>query len=109
MHFVTGVTEKAMDKRLTFNGWWNSEYEPSIDDPIEEMFATPEQRKKLSRDPFDWILEIDLEELAPERREKVAEIQRELTLMEYPADEEGEIFIVDPEGRLLEDGEEEYE
>jgi Rps23 Pro-64 3,4-dihydroxylase Tpa1-like proline 4-hydroxylase len=43
-HFVTTVSPHATEKRLAFNGWWQSSWIPNMNDPIEELLATPEQR-----------------------------------------------------------------
>lgn len=73
-HFVTTVSPHATEKRLTFNGWMQSAWVPSIEDPLEEMLNTPEKRHGLTHSNFEAIREIveDKEsDLDPKRREVI--------------------------------------
>jgi len=36
-HFVTTVSPHATEKRLAFNGWWESSWIPSAEDPLETL------------------------------------------------------------------------
>ena len=57
-HFVTTVSPYATEKRLAFNGWFHSAWEPNTDQPLEDLIATPEQRSRMTFDQYEWIQEI---------------------------------------------------
>lgn len=74
-HFVTAVSRIAVGKRLTFNGWWNSKYIPSAEDPLEIMYATPESRLTLTWRQCDAIFNLDLDGVDEERRVKLQSLR----------------------------------
>lgn len=95
-HFVTTVSNIAEGKRLTYNGWWDSSLQPSLDHPLEEMFSTPEARAKLTKTQMDWILDADFTYVPSPRREKLQELATELFAERYP--EPSLVHFVYPEG-----------
>merc|ERR1712224_808711 len=46
-HFVTAVSPRHKGKRLTFNGWWQSAWEPRLDSALE-VLACKEKRGALT-------------------------------------------------------------
>ena len=38
-HFVTTVSPESKGKRLAFNGWYQSSWEPKLDEDLEELLA----------------------------------------------------------------------
>lgn len=88
-HFVTTVSPHAKEKRLAFNGWWQSSLIPTANDNLEEMLSTPEQRQTLTHaqllaitDMLDdpWMPQIQ----PPERREKIEAIRLQIMSESYP-------------------------
>lgn len=74
-HFVTAVSKQAKGKRLTFNGWYESDWMPSIEEPIEDM--SEEDRLSLTYEQLEAITGMDLELLMdPERKVKLATFQQ---------------------------------
>mmetsp|Transcript_37918 Transcript_37918/g.55894 ORF Transcript_37918/g.55894 Transcript_37918/m.55894 type:complete len:362 (+) Transcript_37918:104-1189(+) len=89
-HFVTTVGPQATEKRLSFNGWWQSSWVPNANDPLEEILATPQQRMTLThaqimsiQDLLDdpWSPKIN----PPERSAKIEEIRQQIMKELYPA------------------------
>jgi|Transcript_6493 Rps23 Pro-64 3,4-dihydroxylase Tpa1-like proline 4-hydroxylase len=88
-HFVTTVGPQATEKRLSFNGWWQSSWVPNANDPLEEILGTPEERLTLThaqiiaiQDLLDdpWSPQIN----PPERREKVESVRKSIMNELYP-------------------------
>jgi hypothetical protein len=88
-HFVTTVSPHATEKRLAFNGWWQSSWIPNINDPIEKLLATPEQRigithtqllalQNILDDP--WAPRIQ----PPQRQEQIEKIRSQIMQELYP-------------------------
>jgi Rps23 Pro-64 3,4-dihydroxylase Tpa1-like proline 4-hydroxylase len=50
MHMVTPVSPYATEKRLTWNGWFNSGWYPSAEDDLVSHLDTPEKRRDLTED-----------------------------------------------------------
>jgi hypothetical protein len=80
-HFVTTVSPHAKEKRLAFNGWWQSSWVPIANDPLEELLATPEQRRRLTH---AQIAALQPQIQPPERRAQVEEIRTKLMSELYP-------------------------
>lgn len=59
-HFVTTVSPQHKGKRLTFNGWWNSEWVPRLDDEceIEERLASAEERSAVTHSQLQAIADL---------------------------------------------------
>lgn len=93
---MTAVSNIAEGKRLTYNGWWDSSLDASLDEPLEEMFSTPEARSKLTKSQMDWILDADFSYVDSPRREKLQELATELMAERYP--EPSLVHFVYPEG-----------
>ncbi len=79
-HFVTAVNDNAVEKRLTFNGWWNSNWIPTPDEPIEEFYA--DSLYDLTDRQANLILRMDLDMFPPERRENVKKLQDRLEALD---------------------------
>lgn len=88
-HFVTTVSPEAKEKRLAYNGWWHSPWVPAASDPLEELLATPEQRRGLThaqvlaiQDMLDdpWAARIQ----PPERHEAIEELRGKIMQELYP-------------------------
>ena len=47
-HFVTTVSPHASQKRLTFNGWWQSSWVPRDDDALDAVLTSASERAKLT-------------------------------------------------------------
>jgi hypothetical protein len=88
-HFVTTVSPHAREKRLAFNGWWQSSWVPTINDFPEDKLKTPEQRLSLTHaqieaicdmldDPWEPRIE------PPERRVRIEEIRSNIMAELYP-------------------------
>jgi hypothetical protein len=83
------VSPHAKEKRVAFNGWWQSSWVPTASDFPEERFQTPEQRLGLThaqieavRDMLDdpWAPRIE----PPERRARIEEIWSKIMAELYP-------------------------
>lgn len=72
-HFVTTVSRHAKRKRLAFNGWYHSAWEPNVDDPLEDLIATELQRSRLTYDQYEDIKEIIEEEWLDNDRHQAVE------------------------------------
>ena len=88
-HFVTTVSPHATEKRLSFNGWWQSSWEPQLSDDLEDMLATPEKRLQLTYQQYVAIDNILHDPWAPrveplERREKLEELMKSHLSESYP-------------------------
>jgi hypothetical protein len=58
MHMVTPVSPYATEKRLTWNGWFNSGWYPSAEDDLVSHLDTPEKRRDLTEDQVVQITEL---------------------------------------------------
>ena len=56
-HFVTTVSPQHKGKRLTFNGWWNSSWVPSLDEAIE-VLDSEERRRALTHKQLQAIRDL---------------------------------------------------
>ena len=86
-HFVTAVNGLATSKRFAFNGWWTSEWYPSVEDDLEEILSTPSRRAEVTDDQYYAVEHIvnNPEEynVEPERAEALSELFRILDLEMY--------------------------
>ena len=59
-HFVTTVSPHHKGKRLTFNGWWQSEWVPRLDDavPIEEALSDPTRRQGITHSQLQVLTDL---------------------------------------------------
>mmetsp|Transcript_572 Transcript_572/g.813 ORF Transcript_572/g.813 Transcript_572/m.813 type:complete len:353 (-) Transcript_572:62-1120(-) len=89
-HFVTTVGPQATEKRLSFNGWWQSSWVPNANDPLEKILSTPKERLTLThlqilaiQDLLDdpWSPQIN----PPERREQIETIRQNIMDELYPS------------------------
>lgn len=78
-HFVTVVSPYAESKRLAFNGWYESDWEPTSAQDVLDL--TPEEQLKITADQLVEIREIDSNDasLSPEDQNRLREMQRTLT------------------------------
>ena len=94
-HFVTTVSRYAQEKRLAFNGWWDASFEPTMEDPLENRYATTADRLTLTCLQSSRILEIDVSTVAdPERREGLERLQARLRADQFP--EPRSVHVIDP-------------
>ena len=72
-HFVTTVSPQAKQLRLAFNGWWQSSWLPSVDDPqLDDVLADEEKRRLLTHTQLQHISDLLLDpwqNIKPERKE----------------------------------------
>ena len=107
-HFVTAVNPEAPGKRLAFNGWYRTSYVVDEDDPLEEWYATTENQLTLSNSQSEDLVMLNLEDVAPERREKLSKVQRSVRQLLNPdhyaahvvdgSEEDEEYWTEDDEG-----------
>jgi len=58
-HFVTTVSPQHKGKRLTFNGWWQSSWEPKLDDEyIDELIASESERSAVTHTQLQAISDL---------------------------------------------------
>lgn len=57
-HFVTTVSPNHKGKRLTFNGWWQSAWVPSLEDNIEERLSNDKDRSAITHTQLQAISDL---------------------------------------------------
>eukprot|EP00310_Coccolithus_braarudii_P024871 CAMPEP_0183358426 /NCGR_PEP_ID=MMETSP0164_2-20130417/49185_1 /TAXON_ID=221442 /ORGANISM="Coccolithus pelagicus ssp braarudi, Strain PLY182g" /LENGTH=322 /DNA_ID=CAMNT_0025532325 /DNA_START=99 /DNA_END=1067 /DNA_ORIENTATION=+ len=57
-HFVTTVSPHHKGKRLTFNGWWQSSWVPSLADNLEAVLSSPERCGALTHTQLQAITDL---------------------------------------------------
>ena len=55
---MTVVSPAAEGKRYAFNGWWTSSWLPSVEDDLEELFATEKQRSHMTSEQYQELVNI---------------------------------------------------
>lgn len=87
-HFVTTVSPQAKQKRLAFNGWWQSSWVPTAADDLEAVLADAAAKQTLTH---RQLLELgDLLKwgnLPAERRAALTELQQGLVRELFPRGE----------------------
>jgi hypothetical protein len=58
VHMVTPVSPYATEKRLTWNGWMTSSWNPRPDDDLESRLDTPEKRRYLTENQVISLYEL---------------------------------------------------
>jgi len=73
-HFVTTVSPHHKGKRLTFNGWWQSGWEPSLTNDLEAVLEDDVQRAALTHTQVQAIVDFvndPWQNIPAERRERL--------------------------------------
>mmetsp|Transcript_30459 Transcript_30459/g.50448 ORF Transcript_30459/g.50448 Transcript_30459/m.50448 type:complete len:334 (+) Transcript_30459:102-1103(+) len=87
-HFVTTVSPHAKAKRLAYNGWWQSAWQPRADDAVEEMLATAEKRRGVTHAQLQALTDMvndPWQNIPPERRESLAALKAQIMDEFYPS------------------------
>lgn len=70
-HFVTPVSRHARGKRLAFNGWFQSSWEPRDDERLDEILADQERSKLMTQTQLRAVERlVNSDEIADEERRK---------------------------------------
>lgn len=84
-HFVTTVSPKHKGKRLTFNGWWQSAWEPRLDDELRTMLADEKRRRGITHSQLQAITDMlndPWQNIEAEQKEQL-EALRAKTMQEF--------------------------
>jgi hypothetical protein len=81
-HFVTTVSPHHKGKRLTFNGWWQSAWEPSAEhlDEIERALSDDAARKGLTHTQIQAITDLitdPWQNLPAEQKERISALRKQ--------------------------------
>ena len=86
-HFVTTVSPQHKGKRLTFNGWWQSAWEPSAADHLETLLSDEDQRRAVTHTQLQAISDLvndPWQNIEAERRETLRSIKDTLMQEFFP-------------------------
>ena len=80
-HFVTTVSPKHKGKRLTFNGWWQTSWLPSLDDDLEGWLESKEGRASITHSQMQMVTDMlndPWQNIPEERKEKLSKLRLEV-------------------------------
>jgi len=80
-HFVTTVSPHHKGKRLTFNGWWQSDWVPRADDDLEGAMTDDVRRRAITHTQLQSISDLlsdPWQNLPAERKETLQRLRDEL-------------------------------
>lgn len=86
-HFVTTVSPHHKGKRLTFNGWWQSSWEPTVEDDVEGRLASADARSKVTHTQLQGITDLANDEwqnIADERRAALRNLSADIMKEFFP-------------------------
>lgn len=86
-HFVTSVSPHATQKRLSFNGWFQSDWIPKSSDNFEEILATEEKRSKVTHLQLQYMTDMlgdKFQRFAPGKREILADLKTQIMQEFFP-------------------------
>ena len=86
-HFVTTVSPKHKGKRLTFNGWWNAEWMPQLDDATEAFLGDPQRRQGVTHTQLQAVTDLladRFQNIDEARRERLQALRSELVADFFP-------------------------
>lgn len=86
-HFVTTVSPHHKGKRLTFNGWWQSAWTPSLEDDIEGQLSDDKARAAITHTQLQAISDLandPWQNVPGERREALKKISDGLVAEFFP-------------------------
>ena len=75
------VSPHAEQKRLAFNGWWQSGWEPTADERMDEALSDPEMRHKVTHTQLQMMSDIlgdPWQNMPAERRERLSALRASL-------------------------------
>ena len=84
---MTTVSPHHKGQRLTFNGWWQSAWEPRLDDDLEGALTDPVRRKALTHTQLQGITDIlndPWQNIPAERRETLQVLRKQLIKEFFP-------------------------
>ena len=87
-HFVTTVSPHHKGKRLTFNGWWQSGWEPSLDDDLEGAMSDETRRSAITHTQLQAITDMlndPWQNIPAERKEKLDGLRKQLMADFFPS------------------------
>lgn len=87
-HFVTTVSPHHKGKRLTFNGWWQSGWEPRADDNFEERLATEAQRRQVTHTQLQALTDLvndPWQNIEADKRSRLAEMRTSIMEDFFPS------------------------
>jgi len=73
-HFVTTVSPHHKGQRLTFNGWWQSAWQPKPDAELEALLESEEQRRAITHSQLQGLVDLlndPWQNMPAERRAKL--------------------------------------
>ena len=86
-HFVTTVSPHHKGQRLTFNGWWQSDWVPRADDDLEAVLTDDAKRRALTHSQLQAMTDIltdPFQNIPEERRERLQTLRKELIAEIFP-------------------------
>ena len=86
-HFVTTVSPHHKSPRLTFNGWWNSNWMPSVADDLEAALSDKTQRAAITHTQLQAITDLlndQFTNIPAERRAHLQELRQDLMSEFFP-------------------------
>jgi hypothetical protein len=90
-HFVTTVSPYHKGKRLTFNGWWQSSWLPSVkDERIEEVFSDPTAKEGITHTQLQAVTDMindPWQNLPEAQKERLQELRKQLMDDFFPEDD----------------------
>jgi len=86
-HFVTTVSPKHKGKRLTFNGWWQSAWMPTLEDDLEGSLSNAESRSAMTHTQVQAITDMvndPWQNVPAERRDTLQDLRAGLMREIFP-------------------------
>lgn len=86
-HFVTTVSPHHKGQRLTFNGWWNAAWTPSVQDDLEGALSDPIRRQAITHTQLQAMTDLlndRFTNIDDERREHLQGLRKKLIAEFFP-------------------------